>query len=62
MITASKLSMYLTWLVWFINVVVLSMIMFNLLIAIVGQSYEQVMGNVEAYIFKQKAEMAVEAQ
>jgi len=36
MITASKLSMYLTWFVWFINVVVLSMIMFNLLIAIVG--------------------------
>lgn len=54
--------MYLTWIVWLLNVVVLSIMLFNLLIAIIGQSYEQVLGNVEAHIYKQRAEMTVEAQ
>ena len=36
--------------------------LFNLLIAIIGQSYEQVLGNVEAHMYKQRAEMTVEAQ
>jgi len=57
-----RLTMYLTWVVWMGNVVLMTIMLFTFIIAVVGQTYEQVMGDVEAHIYKQKSELVVEAQ
>jgi hypothetical protein len=54
--------MYLTWIVWIGNVILMTILLFTFIIAVVGQTYEQVMGDVEAHIYRQKAELVVEAQ
>ena len=54
--------LYLTWLTWFGNVFFMTLILFNVVIAIMGQTYEKILGDMEAHIYKLKAEMVVEAQ
>ena len=54
--------MYLTWIVWIGNVILMTILLFTFIIAVVGQTYEQVMGDVEAHIYRQKTELVVEAQ
>jgi hypothetical protein len=47
-----RFSMYLTWIVWIGNVILMTILLFTFIIAVVGQTYEQVMGDVEAHIYK----------
>jgi len=54
--------LYLTWVTWFGNVFFMTLILFNVVIAIMGQTYEKILGDMEAHIYKLKAQMVVEAQ
>jgi len=54
--------MYLTWIVWYANVFIMTIILFNFIIAILFQSYEQIIHDMEAHRYKQKAVLVVEAQ
>ena len=51
----------MSWMVWFGNSVIMTILMLNLIIAIIGQSYEQFFGEMEAHIYQQRAELVVEA-
>ena len=57
-----RFTMYLTWLIWLGNVVLMTILLLNFVIAVINQTYEQVMGDVGAHIYRQKAELVVEAQ
>lgn len=54
--------MYLSWIVWIANTLLLTIILFSLVISIIGQSYEQVLGDAEAHVYHQKALLIVECQ
>lgn len=54
--------MYLSWIVWIANTILLTIILFSLVISIIGQSYEQVLGDAEAHVYHQKALLIVECQ
>lgn len=54
--------LYLSWFVWIANTILMTIILFSLIISIIGQSYEQVLGDAEAHVYHQKAELIVECQ
>ena len=54
--------MNLAWVIWFANVACMSVLLMSMLIALVMQSYEQILANAEAHIYRQKAELVVECQ
>ena len=54
--------LYLTWATWFGNAFFMTLILLNVVIAIMGQTYEKILGDMEAHMYKLKAEMVVEAQ
>jgi len=56
------LGLYLTWMIWFANSIVMTLVMLHLVIVVIGQSYEQFFGEMEAHVYKQRAELVVEAQ
>jgi hypothetical protein len=53
--------MYLTWIAWLANIVLMTIILFNLVISIMWQSYEQQLMEREAHVYKQKAQLVLEA-
>lgn len=52
----------MAWVTWFANVIVMTLIIFNLLLAIIIRSYNSLSKNEEALIYHQKAEMINESQ
>lgn len=44
--------LYLSWLVWIANTLLVTIILFSLIISIIGQSYEQVLGDAEARLYR----------
>lgn len=55
------LVMYITWISWLANIVLMTIVLFNLVISIMWQSYEQLLFEREAHIYKQKAQLVLEA-
>ena len=53
--------MYLTWITWLANIVLMTVVLFNLVISIMWQSYEQQLMEREAHVYKQKAQLVLEA-
>jgi hypothetical protein len=43
--------LYLSWIVWIANTILVTIILFSLIISIIGQSYEQVLGDAEARVY-----------
>ena len=56
------INMYLIWIVWYANVFMMTILLFNFIVAVLFQSYEQIIHDMEAHRYKQKAELLVEAQ
>jgi hypothetical protein len=53
--------MYLTWIAWLANIILMNIILFNLVISIMWQSYEQQLLEREAHVYKQKVQLVLEA-
>ena len=51
----------MAWITWFANVIVMTMIVFNLLLAIIIKSYNSIMDNKDVLLYKLKAEMISES-
>lgn len=46
---------YLIWIIWFANLFINMIILLNFLIAIISQSYEQVISNKQIFRYKYKS-------
>ena len=53
---------YLYWFIWLLSVIVTSIIFLNFIIAETSASYESIKENLEAQIYKEKANLILEAE
>jgi hypothetical protein len=51
----------MAWVTWFANVIVMTMIVFNLFIAIIIKSYNSIIDSKDELLYKLKAEMINES-
>lgn len=55
------MMIYMIWMIWFLNLFLNCIILLNFLIAIVSQSYDNVLTNSMNYMYVHKAELNIEA-
>ena len=46
------MQVYLTWLVWYGNALIMGIVLFNLIIVMLFQSYEQILGEMTGLRYK----------
>jgi hypothetical protein len=56
------LVIYIMWILWFVQLLIMQIILLNFLIAVISQTYERVASSQVNYIYKDKAEMNEECQ
>jgi len=61
-ITGSQVMIHYGWFIWLLNVFVMVIVLLNFLIAIIGQSYDTVMGTSVEFKAKQRCDMAIETR